>query len=152
MRALTIAAIGLVGFVWSAAPSAAGDLKIGDAAPDFSLQASNGKTYRLSDFRGKQAIVLAWFPKAYTRGCTLECKSLAEHGDLIKQFVEPRFLNQGWVMSTTHRQAHPMSGGSWNPSTYRWRRLRRMNMRPVARGHQRLVPTAAEEIFCRCLR
>jgi peroxiredoxin Q/BCP len=86
MRVLTIAAIGLVGFVWSAAPSAAGDLKIGDAAPDFSLQASNGKTYRLSDFRGKQAIVLAWFPKAYTRGCTLECKSLAEHGDLIKQF------------------------------------------------------------------
>ena len=84
MRALTIAAIGLVGFVWSAAPSAAGDLKIGDAAPDFSLQASNGRTYKLSDFRGKQAIVLAWFPKAYTRGCTLECKSLAEHGDLIK--------------------------------------------------------------------
>ena len=105
MRALTIAAIGLVGFVWSAAPSAAGDLKIGDAAPDFSLQASNGKTYTLSDFRGKQAIVLAWFPKAYTRGCTLECKSLAEHGDLIKQFdvtyfmisVDPLEQNKGFA-------------------------------------------------------
>jgi peroxiredoxin Q/BCP len=59
MRAFTIAAIGLVAFVWSATRSAAGDLKIGDAAPDFSLQASNGQTYRLSDFRGKQAIVLA---------------------------------------------------------------------------------------------
>ena len=105
MRALTIAAIGLVGLVWSAAPSAAGDLKIGDAAPDFSLQASNGKTYTLSDFRGKQAIVLAWFPKAYTRGCTLECKSLAEHGDLIKQFdvtyfmisVDPLEQNKGFA-------------------------------------------------------
>ena len=105
MRALTIAAMGLVGFVWSAVPSAAGDLKIGDAAPDFSLQASNGKTYKLSDFRGKQAIVLAWFPKAYTRGCTLECKSLAEHGDLIKQFdvtyfmisVDPLDQNKGFA-------------------------------------------------------
>ena len=48
-----------------------GDVKIGDAAPDFLMQASNGKTYRLSDFCGKQAIVLAWFPKGHTPGCTL---------------------------------------------------------------------------------
>jgi len=44
-------------------------------------------------------------------------------------FTEPK----GWVTSTTHRQPHPMSGGSWNPSTDRWHRLRRMKMRPVAR-------------------
>ena len=53
-------------------------LKAGDPAPDFSLQATDGKTYRLSDFKDKQAVVIAWFPKAYTRGCTIECKSLAE--------------------------------------------------------------------------
>src|ERR1700674_2748358 len=46
----------------------------------------------------------------------------------------PFALNQGGVMSTTHRQRHPMSGASWNPSTDRWRRLRRMKMRPIARG------------------
>ena len=44
------------------------ELKVGDPAPDFSLQASDGKTYRLSDFKGKQAVVLAWFPKAFTGG------------------------------------------------------------------------------------
>ena len=71
---------------------AAADLKAGDSAPDFSLQASDGKTYMLSEFRGKQAIVVAWFPKAYTRGCTLECKSLAEHGDLIKHFDVTYFM------------------------------------------------------------
>jgi len=61
-------------------------------APDFTLQASNGKTYKLSDFRNKQAIVLAWFPKAYTRGCTLECESLAEHGDMIKRYDVAHFM------------------------------------------------------------
>ena len=44
------------------------ELKVGDPAPDFSLPASDGKTYRLSDFRGKQAVVIAWFPKAFTGG------------------------------------------------------------------------------------
>jgi peroxiredoxin len=43
------------------------ELKVGDQAPDFSLQASDGKTYKLSDFKGKQAVVLAWFPKAFAR-------------------------------------------------------------------------------------
>ena len=43
-------------------------LKAGDQAPDFSLPGSDGSTYRLSDFRGQQAVVLAWFPKAFTGG------------------------------------------------------------------------------------
>lgn len=44
-----------------------GDLKVGDPAPDFTLQASDGKSYTLSKLRGK-AVVLAWFPKAFTAG------------------------------------------------------------------------------------
>jgi hypothetical protein len=43
------------------------DLKVGDAAPDFTLQASDGQTYTLSKLRGK-TVVLAWFPKAFTAG------------------------------------------------------------------------------------
>ena len=46
----------------------AADLKVGDAAPDFSLAGSDGKTYKLSDYKGKQAVVIAWFPKAFTGG------------------------------------------------------------------------------------
>jgi thioredoxin-dependent peroxiredoxin len=44
------------------------DLKPGDIAPAFSLPGSDGRTYTLADFRGKQAVVLAWFPKAFTGG------------------------------------------------------------------------------------
>jgi len=68
------------------------ELKVGDKAPDFELQASDGKTYKLSSFAGKQAVVLAWFPAAFTQGCTIECKSLAEHGADIKKYDATYFM------------------------------------------------------------
>ena len=43
------------------------ELKVGDMAPDFTLQASDGQTYTLSKLRGR-TVVLAWFPKAFTAG------------------------------------------------------------------------------------
>jgi cytochrome oxidase Cu insertion factor (SCO1/SenC/PrrC family) len=43
------------------------DLKVGDRAPEFALQGSDGKTHKLSDYKGK-TVVLAWFPKAFTGG------------------------------------------------------------------------------------
>ena len=45
-----------------------GGLEVGSKAPDFELPGSDGETYRLADFRGKQVVVLAWFPKAFTPG------------------------------------------------------------------------------------
>ena len=70
----------------------AAELKVGDTAPDFSLQASDGKTYKLSDFKGKKAVVVAWFPKAFTQGCTIECKSLAANGEKIRKYDVSYFM------------------------------------------------------------
>ena len=41
-------------------------LRVGDPAPPFSLPGSDGKVYSLASYRGKQAVVLAWFVKAFT--------------------------------------------------------------------------------------
>ena len=76
----------------SAMAQGAAELKVGDMAPEFSLQGTDGKTHVLSDYRGEQAVVVAWFPRAFTRGCTIECKSLAENGDKIRQFEVAYFM------------------------------------------------------------
>jgi len=60
--------------------------KVGDMAPEFSMSGSDGKTYSSKDFVGKRAVIIAWFPRAFTGGCTKECKSLKEQGDLLKKF------------------------------------------------------------------
>jgi cytochrome oxidase Cu insertion factor (SCO1/SenC/PrrC family) len=43
-------------------------LKVGDAAPDFTLPATDGKTYTLSEFKGKKSVVLAFYVLAFTGG------------------------------------------------------------------------------------
>jgi peroxiredoxin Q/BCP len=48
--------------------TAGGSLEPGDPAPPFRLQGSDGETYDLADFSGKRAVVIAWFPKAFTGG------------------------------------------------------------------------------------
>ena len=64
----------------------AADLKPGDPAPNFSMTGSDGKTHSLAGYKGKQAVVIAWFPKAFTGGCTAECKSMRENGEAIRKF------------------------------------------------------------------
>jgi thioredoxin-dependent peroxiredoxin len=103
MRALvtiTAALVATVG-VWTivaqgqnpgAAPAVPTVVKVGDMAPDFTLQGTDGKTHKLSEYRGKTNVVVAWFPKAFTQGCTIECKSLAENGDKIKKYDVVYFM------------------------------------------------------------
>jgi thioredoxin-dependent peroxiredoxin len=64
---LAAAAVVLLG-VGACARAARPELEPGDPAPNFVLEGSDGKTYRLSDYLGRQAIVVAWFPKAFTSG------------------------------------------------------------------------------------
>jgi peroxiredoxin Q/BCP len=65
---------------------AADGLKVGDAVPDFELKGSDGKSYAAKDFVGKKALIIAWFPRAFTGGCTKECKSMKESGALLREF------------------------------------------------------------------
>jgi len=92
MRALFAIGLAAALAVPLMAQAPAAELKVGDPAPNFKLQATDGKTYQLSDFKGKKAVVVAWFPKAFTQGCTIECKSLAENGDRIRKFDVAYFM------------------------------------------------------------
>jgi thioredoxin-dependent peroxiredoxin len=91
MRSLVATGCGIM-LAGGLAMAQGAELKVGDQAPGFKLQASDGKSYSLDQFKGKQVVVLAWFPKAFTQGCTIECKSLAEHGDLIKKYNAQYFM------------------------------------------------------------
>jgi thioredoxin-dependent peroxiredoxin len=92
MRSLQTQALAVLVLLSAAAWLSAGELQVGDPAPDFKLEASDGNTYQLSSFKGKKAVVLAWFPKAFTKGCTLECKSLAASGEKLHQYDVAYFM------------------------------------------------------------
>jgi peroxiredoxin Q/BCP len=58
--------------------SGGGGVKVGDEAPDFALPDRSGKTVRLSDYRGRKAVVLYFYPKDDTPGCTKEACSFRD--------------------------------------------------------------------------
>jgi peroxiredoxin Q/BCP len=84
--------LGFVAALLLSHAAVADGLEVGAVAPDFRLEATDGRTYTLSEFKGVRPVVIAWYPKAYTQGCTIECKSLAEKGHLIKAFDVAYFM------------------------------------------------------------
>lgn len=59
--------------------------KIGNLAPVFSLQNQNGELVSLKDFRGKKNIVLYFYPKASTPGCTVQACGIKDaHAEFEK--------------------------------------------------------------------
>lgn len=84
--------VAVLGAVAMLASSVGMALEVGDKAPDFTLQASDGKTYSLSDFAGKQPVVVAFFPAAFTGGCTIQCKAIRDSSDEIKAFDVAYFM------------------------------------------------------------
>jgi len=64
-------------------------LNIGDNAPDFSTKDQDKNTIKLSDYKGKK-LVLFFYPKASTPGCTVEAKNLRDH--------HQEFLDKGYAI------------------------------------------------------
>lgn len=61
-------AIAVLAVALSGQLDAMAEVKVGDEAPAFELKGSDGKTYKMSELKGKKAVVIAWFPKAFTGG------------------------------------------------------------------------------------
>jgi len=59
-------------------------LQIGDNAPDFTAKNQEGKSISLADFKGKK-LVLFFYPKASTPGCTMEAKNLRDNYETFKE-------------------------------------------------------------------
>src|SRR5690348_7495414 len=62
-----------------------GNVQVGDRAPIFALRSQTGETVSLEDFLGKSAIVLYFYPKDNTGGCTAEACSFRDSYEVFKQ-------------------------------------------------------------------
>jgi len=113
-RFLKVLAILVLGVIFMSSPATAGGpvgpVKVGDKAPDFSLPAQDGTTFKLSDWHGKKSVVLYFYPKDDTLVCRKEAclfrdsyntfvdagaEVVGVSGDSIeshKKFVEARHL------------------------------------------------------------
>jgi peroxiredoxin len=80
-RSLILAGAAVAAFA-QAPPPVKTHLKAGDAAPDFELTGTDGKKYTLSQFKSDKVVVLAFFPAAFTGGCTKEMTAYT--GDIQK--------------------------------------------------------------------
>lgn len=61
-----------------------GRIKEGDTAPDFTLEAQDGRTVSLHDYRGSRNVVVYFYPKDFTMGCTTEAKAFGLNYDQVK--------------------------------------------------------------------
>jgi len=75
-------------------------LKVGDQAPDFELEDQNGKKVRLTQYRGKKNVLLAFFPFAFSPVCTNELGELKEKEEPIMRLdtqILAASVDSGWT-------------------------------------------------------
>jgi peroxiredoxin Q/BCP len=84
MRIIAVAVfVILFMFAWSLTFAAL--LKDGDKAPDFTLKDQNGKTVTLSQYAGKSNVILYFYPKDFTKGCTAEACSFRDNYEVFQK-------------------------------------------------------------------
>ena len=87
MHGFRFSLLSLALLLTAAGVSVAEELEVGSTAPEFELAGSDGETYTLSELlKDNEVVVVAWFPKAFTPGCTAECTSLREDGALLADY------------------------------------------------------------------
>jgi peroxiredoxin Q/BCP len=82
---LFVAAVAAVSFFSFTVGSRAETLKAGDAAPKLEFKDQDGKSYNLADFVGKQAVILYFYPKDNTPGCTKEACGFRDRMEALKK-------------------------------------------------------------------
>jgi peroxiredoxin Q/BCP len=93
---------------------AAQSVGVGDLAPDFALPSATGETVHLGDFLGKKEVVLYFYPKDNTSGCTAEACSFRDNYDAISDMdaevlgisSDSQASHQGFA--TQHRLPFPL--------------------------------------------
>ena len=78
-------------------------VKIGDIAPDFSLESASGQRVSLSDFRGMKSVVLYFYPKDETTGCTREACGFRDSYEAFKR-LGAEVLGVSSDSSESHRK------------------------------------------------
>ena len=83
-------------------------LEIGDLAPEFELYSDSGQTVKLSDLRG-QRVLLFFYPKADTPGCTIQACGFRDNYDTISEsrgngvWYQPRFRYRSRTLACARR-------------------------------------------------
>ena len=108
--------------------------KVGNMAPKFSLDDHEGKTVSLSDYKGKSNVVVYFYPKAMTPGCTVQAQGLRDSAKALKnldtvvlgispdsvkklaKFVERDELNFQLLSDEDHATADRY--GAWGPKKF----------------------------------
>jgi len=82
-------------------------LSVGAAAPDFELKTHTGETWKLSDRKGKSAVVLAFYPFAFSPTCSCQMPGVEEHlekfagagAEVVGVSIDSTYANKAWADS-----------------------------------------------------
>ncbi|SRR5258707_9230282 len=78
-------------------------LKVGDVAPEFSLPGTNSFSFKLADFKGKKNVVVAFFPAAFTAGCTSELQNYTkENTKFTDQNTQVVMVSTDFIATLNH--------------------------------------------------